>query len=463
MALKTECVRLEGVDAVVHVRLPVASGVCESRRREEAHPANVWGTGEMRACSPVVPQLLPGRARFAGVPRLGGPIASIVKRTKRSLLQALHSVRRHFVTADFVPHRVEKAAQSNESFSEKLTHDDLEHKPLRLGALLEDRGLLQDMFSFEYRPFTKLSPDQRRDQDVEAIYPSNFMTYARNHAIIALASSNMGTEDASDTLVSRNMYRILVDTYECMPHKANVDGVPVIMGFRPRAVSDVVNDRRVVELFAGTVRCMNFKFENLSTSKKSFPLYRMSYFNDAAILFTRLLRQAQRKTLHDDNFNKAQQHRPPGYTKEKYNEELIEIMSRQIEFLNTIGIELALKNGATLDGLDLSLLEPREVVVPMKIQDQDVVGQDYMTPATIEATKTVGFDGQLDDHQMAMLSILPPNERMIGLLSYKSDSGVVDMEATKKKQEQILKENKRKANDYIKDVLPLRWHSKFFR
>lgn len=358
------------------------------------------------------------------------------------------------VTADFVPHRVEKPSRQWKRRHEMLVSNRFgSTKPLRLGGLLDDRGLLQDMFSFEYRPFAKLSPDQTHVKTADAFYASNFMAYARNHAIIALASSNMGTDEASETLVARNLFRLLVDTYECMSHKPDQDGVPVIMGFRPRAVSDASSDRRVVELFAGTVRCVNAKIESQAGSK-GLPLYRQSYFNDAAILFTRLLRQNQRKALHARNFQRARLRRRDGFSKEEYMEELVEILCRQIEFLNVIGIELAVKNGATLEGIDLRLLEPREATVPLAAQDDDVVGQDYMSPATIELAKNVDFNNELDSQQMAMLSILPANERLVGLLGYNPHSGVVDMQHVKKKlQERVLKENKRKGDDYIRDLL----------
>ena len=90
------------------------------------------------------------------------------------------------------------------------------------------------MFSFEYRPYAKLTREQRAVGKATYIYPSSFMAYARNHALIALASSNAGSSEGSETLIVRNLFRMYVDTYDCMSHSPDQDGVPVIMGFRLR-------------------------------------------------------------------------------------------------------------------------------------------------------------------------------------------------------------------------------------
>ena len=62
------------------------------------------------------------------------------------------------------------------------------------------------MFEFEYRQTADLSKEQRAMSPATAVYPSNFLAYARVHSIIALASCNYGTEDASVPRVVRNLH-----------------------------------------------------------------------------------------------------------------------------------------------------------------------------------------------------------------------------------------------------------------
>ena len=66
-----------------------------------------------------------------------------------------------------------------------------------------------------------------------------------------------------------------------------------------------------MEILAGTVRCVNAKIDGLiADGKKRFPLFKQIYFNEAALLFTRLLRQQQRKKLRNKNRMQAAARRP---------------------------------------------------------------------------------------------------------------------------------------------------------
>ena len=106
------------------------------------------------------------------------------------------------VLADFTPHRLETPDDGHECRHKQLMYHRFGFTgPLRLGAQFDDGGLLQDLYSFKYRPYANLSPEQREMQTAKAVYPSNFMAYARNHAIIAIASCNHGTESPESSAI----------------------------------------------------------------------------------------------------------------------------------------------------------------------------------------------------------------------------------------------------------------------
>ena len=169
------------------------------------------------------------------------------------------------VSADFVHHRVEVC--KTESLKER--HRQLVYNrfgftgALRIGQQFHDTGLLQDLYQEKYRSFADLSREQRDMPEAKTHYISNFMAYARTHSIIALASCNQGTEEPSVPRIVRNLYRLYVDTYECMGPRVEDDGVPCV-SFLPSAVNR--EDDRPVVLYAGSLTCLNTKLERFCNS-----------------------------------------------------------------------------------------------------------------------------------------------------------------------------------------------------
>lgn len=366
------------------------------------------------------------------------------------------------VEADFTPHKVEKM-KSTDLYKIKR-HKQLVFnrfgftKPLRIGQQYHDTGLLQDMFEFNYRSFASLSRDQRAQSSADAVYISNFMSYARTHTIIALASCNQGTEEMSQPRVVRNLYRLYVDTYECMGSSPDDDCVPVVMGFLPSPVNK--KEDRPVTLFAGSLACLNSKLEAFCNSKSNTDgrvcaIYKQVYLNDATMLYTRMLRQERRKMIHDKNFTRALMKRGMGYTRDQFDHDLIDLQDAYIEFLQTTVLGMLVENGADLNGAPLHLLEPRELEVPLYEEDEDVIGNDYLTPRTVEILKNNDFTGgRLSRTQLAILSLIPPNQRIFGTLRHAGPQPhTVDMEHIRKQVEKETVESNKKVWQRYADAL----------
>ena len=363
------------------------------------------------------------------------------------------------VEADFVHHRVEKPERQVEARHKQLMYNRFGfHAALRLGQQFHDTGLLQDLYSFKYRQFADLSVEQRAMPEATALYPSNFLAYARNHAIIALASCNHGTEEASVPRTVRNLYRLYVDTYECMGANPDDDGVPAIMGFLATPIK--TKEDRPVVLYAGSLACLNTKLERFCSSpankgEKVCQMFKQVYLNDATLLFTRLLRAERRKILHENNYRRALIKRQGNYTPDQFRQDLIELQDAYIEFLQTTVLGMLLESGADLNNAPLHLLEPRELEVSMLEEDDNVVGNDYLTPRTAEILKGMDFSGDnLTRTQLAILSLIPPNHRILGTLRLNQSTEIVDLEHAKKQiQKETIDSNKKVWQRYSEALI----------
>lgn len=359
------------------------------------------------------------------------------------------------VEADFVHHRVDVPEDGNTTRCEQLVYNRFGFTgPMSLGQQFRDTGLLQDMFSFKYRNFADLTRAQRKMPEAKHIRVSNFMAYARNHAIIALASCNHGTEEPTIPRIVRNLYRLYVDTYKCMGAKPDDDGVPAILGFLPTVVEN--KDARPVVLYAGTLSCLNSKLEKFCMSsvnkgERVCHLYKQVYLNDAALLFNRMLRQERRRQLHDANFARVKMKRSADYKYENFLQEMVDLQDAYIEFLQTTILGMLIESGADLNGAPLHLLEPRELEVSMYEEDDNLVGNDFLTPRTREIIKSMDFSkDNLNRTQLAILSLIPPNHQILGTLKFNQSSSVVDLEHIKR---QIQKDTEKSNKGYYQKYL----------
>jgi hypothetical protein len=363
------------------------------------------------------------------------------------------------VEADFVRHRVERPASDavarrhRQLFYNRFGF----HTPFRIGRQYHDTGLLQDMLSFEYRPYADLSTEQRNMPPAAAVYPSNFLAYARNHAIIALASCNHGTDEPSGSRIVRNLYRLYVDTYACMGAKPDDDGVPAVMGFLPTVVQS--REDRPVTIYAGSLACVNSKLESFCASDRNrgervCRNFKQTYLNDATLLFTRMLRQERRKLLHRKNYNLARMKRGTNYTENNFKDDLIDLQDAYVEFLQTTILGMLIESGADLNGAPLHLLEPRELEVSLYEEDDNVVGNDYLSPSTMTMLQGMDFNNdKLTRSQLAILSLIPPNHRILGTLRLNQDTSIVDMAHVKKRiQQEAIASNKTYYERYAQQL-----------
>jgi len=179
------------------------------------------------------------------------------------------------------------------------------------------------------------------------------------------------------------------------------------------------------------------------------------YLNDAALLFTRLLRAERRKILHTNNFNRARLKRGTSYTRPQFNDDLIELQDAYVEFLQTTLIGLLLESGADLNNAPLHLMEPRELEVSLLEEDEDLVGNDFLTPRTSEIIKEMDFGGNnLNRTQLAILSLIPPNHRVLGTLRLNQNTQVIDLEHAKKQiQKDTIESNKKVWQKYSEALI----------
>tara|TARA_B110001450_G_scaffold185665_1_gene173695 strand:+ start:6856 stop:12969 length:6114 start_codon:yes stop_codon:yes gene_type:complete len=364
------------------------------------------------------------------------------------------------VEADFVPHIVERCRNSSLSGRHRqLIYNRFGFtNPLRIGNQFHDTGLLQDMFQYKYRAYADISTKQRQMPEANAVHISNFMSYARTHAIIALASCNHGTEDESVPRIVRNLYRLYVDTYECMGSNTDDDSVPCIMGFSPSPINK--RDDRGVVLYAGSLACLNSKISTFCSSsmnrgERVCSVYKQVYLNDATLLYTRLLRQERRKILHDNNFNRARIKRGRGYERPDFDRDLVDLQDAYIEFLQNTVLGMLLEGGADLQGVPLHLLEPRELEVSLFQEDDNLVGNDFLTPRTKEIIAQSDFGGDnLTRSQLAILSLIPPNHRVLGTLRLNQSMEIVDLEHAKKQiQKETMEGNKKVWQRYSEGLI----------
>ena len=275
---------------------------------------------------------------------------------------------------------------------------------------------------------------------------------------MALASCNHGTEEASVPRIVRNLYRLYVDTYKCMGAKPDDDGVPVVMGFLPTAVNNPKEDRPVM-LFAGSLTCLNSKLalfcnSSANANEKVCQMYKQVYLNDASLLFSRILWNAE--GCCDSNYHRALSRRAGQYTRQRFDHDLIELQDAYIEFLQTTIIGMLLESNTDLNDVPLHLLEPRELEVSLFEEDDNVVGNDYLTPRTREILKEMDFSGEsnLTRTQLAILSLIPPNNRILGTYRLNQSTEVIDLEHAKKKiQKDTIDSNKKAWQKYSEALI----------
>jgi len=364
------------------------------------------------------------------------------------------------VEADFVHHSIERP--QGDKITE-MRHSELVEQrygniePIRMGKMFKDTGLLQNMFSYKFSPSAKTEKSQK-DAYTDNIRISNFLAYARVHTIMALGSCNPGTQEISETRATRNFFRLHVDTYRCAGKEKNSDGVPVILGYIGRNVK--TEDEPPILFIAGTLNCINtqmakFCYSAANKSEKVCPMYKQLYLNDATILFEKLLRQERTRHRHAKNFAKVRV-KDPTFTKNQFDEYMLDLKEEHISFLQHIIIGMLQQLGLTDKELPLGILEPRDFYVdPTEAHDTDLVGNDYLSPSTLENIDGIDFaSDEIDYTQLSVLSLTPPDVRAIAMMKLSQFPEEVDTEYLKSQvQQKVAKDNKDVWKNYAKKVV----------
>ena len=354
------------------------------------------------------------------------------------------------VSADFIPHRVERPAKSCENRSHQLVYGRFgQTQPLRVGSLnWEDTGLLQDLFSFEYRAFAKLTPEQRKMNPTNHVMISNWMAYARNHAIMALSAVNQGDESASTAMLARNNFRFLVDTYESLALTRASESVPVLLGFAPSA--DVSRDR-MVTMYAGALPCVSSMMARLSKAdSRLIKNYQISYLNEATMMCRTLQRKQRQRALRDFNFAQAKLHRGLQYTRDQFDKDVLDVKDKYIDFLQQLVIGMLIETGADMRNMPLDMLEPRETSVSLNPMDPNLLPSEFVSPRTRHIVRRMDFNGHnLTPQQIAILSLIPPNDAILGTLRVQETVTVEDFTALKRMiEKETLKSNENYLQKY---------------
>ena len=367
------------------------------------------------------------------------------------------------VEADFTHHRVEKPSVGFEEAHRRLMYNRFGlTTPLRLGnsSTFRDTGILQDMYQFEYRAFAKLSPEQRTMPPAPAVHPTNFLAYARTHAIVALASGD-GVSDKSDSLqhrIVKNLYRVYVDTYKCMGLNPDDDGVPAVLGFTPKIIQNPKEDRSII-FYAGSLPCINAKLETFcrKDTKRACLPYKQMYLNEATLLHMSLLERERRRELHDLNFEHTRMRRGPSFTRAEFDRELIDLLDLAYKSLQTSFLSYLIETGAApfLKTLPLHMLESRELQVSFNEEDDSILPSDYMTPLTRELIKNMDFSSDsLSRRELAILQLVPPHHRILGTLKFNHSSEIVDLTHVKAQiQRDTMDKNKEVWQKYAEHLV----------
>jgi hypothetical protein len=354
------------------------------------------------------------------------------------------------VEADFALHRVERARDEYGRRTDVLLRNRFGCcKPLPIGPhQFSDCGLLQDWFMYEYRPFAALTTEQRSMPPCDAVYISNFLAFARTHAILALSSASTGGKE--DTMVRlkmvRNLYRFFVETAECTGASPDDDGAPVVIAFQPKATSLDQPDDRPIMFYACSLRCINGKLAKYAAGSKeeqegSPSELKAVYacFNDAVLLYTTVLREKATEQQHDLNYTRALAKRMHNYSRGTFDKELIKLLEHYIYFLHNLVMSIMIQCGGAeyLKDAPLQLLEQRDVQVPLTPEYSNTTSMDMqnLSPHALQGA-TFGNGAGLTSTQLYMLDLVPLNHQILGTLMFNGSTEIVDFEEIKK---QIIK------------------------
>lgn len=367
------------------------------------------------------------------------------------------------VSADFVKHRVERCAYdcSLPDLHREMVHDRFGHTgPIKMGKMYQDSGLLQNMLSFEYS--ANVTTHEKKDKTKTAGHfrASNFLAYARVHAIMALGSANMGVDELSTTLAARNYFRFYVDSYRCAGTGKEDEGVPIVLGYRKKDNQLLKSGDAGVVFYAATLNCINARLAGFCSSaananEKVCPMYRQLYLSDATQLFERYLRGLREEALYKKNYNIAKS-KDASLTPLQFANHCRKIANEHINFLHHMVIGMMMQLGYTEAQLPFRLMEPRTFYAsPTDTDDVDLTGQDFQHPAMQELLQEINYtEPTVDRTTLAYLMLVPPDARAIAMQHIARLPESKDLSFLKKNLEvKTEKMNKNMLNNWFKRLL----------
>ena len=360
------------------------------------------------------------------------------------------------VEGDFLHHRVERCDPQS---ANKKRHKELIYNrfgmtaPLRIGQQFHDTGLLQDMYNFDgYRQYADLTPEQRLKEAPKELFMSNFMAFARTHAIIALASNNYGTTEASPrascatctgSTSTRTSARASNPTRttcrSCSasrrrPSRAAARRTGRSRSTRARSRASTPSSSASAPR-RPTAASASARTTSRSTSTTRRCSTRACCAPSAASACTRPTSTRRARAAGD-------------YRREHFRQDLTELQDTYIDFLQTTIMGMLIESGADLHNVPLHLLEPRELQVspPRRTPTWSATTTSRRAPRTGQGDGLLGGDTRTRQ-QLAILSLIPPNNRILGTYRMQQATEIVDFDHIKKQiqKETIASNKKRRA------------------
>ena len=142
---------------------------------------------------------------------------------------------------------------------------------------------------------------------------------------------------------------------------------------------------------------------------------------------------------------RARARRTGPYDQDDFNRDLIQLQDTYIEFLQTTILGMLFEMGADLHNAPLHLLEPRELEVSLVEEDDNILGNDYLTRAPRRSSRSSTSRARPTSRtQLAIPSLIPPNDRILAMRAGSDDSDV-DLEHVRKQiQKETLESNRGK-------------------
>jgi hypothetical protein len=307
--------------------------------------------------------------------------------------------------------------------------------PLRIPQTKYDTGLLQDLFSFSYRDGATLTKDQREVGPAEHFRISPFTAYARNHAVLALACGVPGTPSPQLNLITKHLFRTLVDAFKYTQGKELDEGVPICLGFKLN--NDLVRNRPVT-IFASSIDQINQKIMDVGLRSAA-----AAFFNEAALAYGAIVSRARERRRRDKDYNAIAAHRPD-LTKEKYYTELLDLKDMLIDHQMASLVKQAIADGADLKQMQKMLDVRKHMKLDEDGFDENLLPGDMRDVKQFDDIKKMDFtDPGLTQKQLAVLNLLHPDQALIGMHTTRDQSvKTVNLEHMR---ERVMKEAQ-KAN-----------------